>query len=36
MTPDILRIKSCMPQKQPPARTARSVDDVIVFAFREG
>jgi hypothetical protein len=28
-----LRIKSCMPQKHPPARMARSVDDVMAFPF---
>ena len=28
-TPGWRRIKSCMPQKQPPARTARSVDAAI-------
>src|ERR1700682_6270667 len=29
MTPGYLRIRSCIPQKHPPASTARSVDGVI-------
>jgi hypothetical protein len=31
ITPGLRRIKSCIPQKQPPARTARSV--LVVMGF---
>jgi hypothetical protein len=31
-----LRMRSCIPQKHPPASTARSVDDVIPSSFSFG